>query len=67
MAEPLTSQAWVAAWLAKADHDLTDLLMRCGDLDESTLLDRKDATAEFLSRLELSGMVELRPLPAEHG
>ena len=22
MAEPLTSQAWVAAWLAKADHDL---------------------------------------------
>ena len=22
MAEPLTSQAWVAAWLQKADHDL---------------------------------------------
>ena len=29
------------------------------------LLDRRDASAEFLSRLEHSGMVELRILPAE--
>lgn len=31
------------------------------------LLDRRDASAEFLSRLELGGMMELHPLPAEHG
>lgn len=31
------------------------------------LLDRRDAGAEFLAQLELGGMVELRPLPAEHG
>ena len=30
------------------------------------LLDRRDASAEFLARLEDEGMVELRPLPAEH-
>ena len=31
------------------------------------LLDRRDASAEFLVRLEVSGMVELRGLAAEHG
>jgi predicted nucleotidyltransferase len=30
------------------------------------LLDRRDASAEFLSRLAHEGMVELRLLPAEH-
>ena len=29
------------------------------------LLDRKDASAEFLSQLELGGVVELHPMPAE--
>ena len=33
MAEPLTSQVWVAAWLQKAGHDLIDLLTRCADSD----------------------------------
>ena len=31
------------------------------------LLDRKDASAEFFSQLELGGKVELHPMPAEHG
>jgi uncharacterized protein len=30
------------------------------------LLERSDASAEFLSRTESEGMVELKPLPAEH-
>lgn len=30
------------------------------------LLERGDASAEFLSRIEREGMVELNPLPAEH-
>lgn len=30
------------------------------------LLERRDASAEFLSRIEDEGMVELTPLPAEH-
>lgn len=30
------------------------------------LLERCDASAEFLSRIEDEGMVELNPLPAEH-
>ena len=30
------------------------------------LLDRRDASAEFLAQLEDAGMVELRPLPAAH-
>ncbi len=30
------------------------------------LLDRRDASAEFLAQLELGGMVELRPLPVAH-
>ena len=31
------------------------------------LLDRRDASAEFLARLVHEGMIELRPLPIEHG
>lgn len=30
------------------------------------LLERSDASAEFLSRIETEGMVELSPRPAEH-
>lgn len=30
------------------------------------LLQRRDASAEFLSQIENEGMVELNPLPAEH-
>lgn len=30
------------------------------------LLQRRSASAEFLSRIETEGMVELNPLPAEH-
>lgn len=30
------------------------------------LLERCDASAEFLSRIEDEGMVELNPMPAEH-
>lgn len=30
------------------------------------LLERRDASAEFVSRIESEGMVALNPLPAEH-
>ena len=30
------------------------------------LLDRRDASAEFLAQIELGGMVELHPLPVTH-
>ena len=32
MADPLSSQAWVAAWLQKAEHE--DLLTRCAEADQ---------------------------------
>lgn len=46
--------------------DLKDALAE-SDLPFSVdLIERRDASAEFLARLQREGMVDLIPLPAEH-